>query len=215
VKQQARTTTRLERPVVVVVKTKAQCVEDPDLEAFAVEDGPAAEECESIRRNLLSGDAVEQTVAMLKEDGAGRLLGLVSVRFDGRANWREPFAKVPPLLKKLSRTAYINVLARDTRLEGCVLADGETRLGDALVRAGLELATFPDARTPLPLCALALRENHRSHRAFEAQGFRVHADSWQCNQDVLVRRGGRPLLKAPPHQAYSPLRAVFAARQAS
>lgn len=53
---------RLSRPVEVIVRTKAQCRADPDLEAFSVHDGPAAGECQDIIGRLCSGEAVDPLV---------------------------------------------------------------------------------------------------------------------------------------------------------
>jgi len=191
----------------VVVRTKAQCRDDPDLEAFLVEDGPAAEQCESIRANLCSGEAKEQTVVMLKEEGSSQVLSLISVWPGGRPEWAAPFWQGPAWVKQLARTtAYVGLLARDTRLEGSVLADGETPLGFATVRAGLEFAISPGSSTPVPLWAVTERSNDRAHRALGHGGFHRDSRSSEWTADVLVRRGGRRLREAPPLSAYRPLR---------
>ena len=86
---------QLSRPVEVVVRTKAQCEDDADIEGFSVHDGPAAAECQSIIGNLCDGKAVEQTVAFVKEQGTGNLLGLTSVRMGGNVQARQT-RSIPP-----------------------------------------------------------------------------------------------------------------------
>jgi hypothetical protein len=199
---------KLSGPVVVSVKTSAECRGDPDLAAFRVDDGPAAAECEAIRTRLLSGEAHEQTVAMLREEGSSQILSLISIRFDGRSGWQRPFVQLPPFLRRLVHKPYVNLVARDSRFARCTLADGETRLGAATLRAGLELAMAPPSEAPQPLWALIDPTNERARRAFAAAGFRVHPRSRDLGAHVLVRRRDLPLGPAPVPDAYRPLRGL-------
>ena len=198
-------TIELRGPVVVSVKASTECYDDPDLARFLVADGPAAVECEAIRARLLAGEAHEQTVAMLRPEGSSEILSLISIRFDGRSGWQRRFVQLPRFLRRLVHKPYVNLLARDTRYARCLLADGETSLGAATLRAGLELATAPGAVAPLPLWALTDRDNHRARRAFTDVGFRVHPASRSFEADVVVRRRDLALGPAPAPHAYRPL----------
>jgi hypothetical protein len=201
-------TTRLSRPVVVSVKTSAECRADPDLAAFRVADGPSAPECEAIQRRLLLGEAHEQTVVMLREEGSRQILSIISIRFDGRDEWQRPFAQLPAFVRRLVHKPYVNLLARDSRFLRCLLADGRTGLGAATLRAGLELATAPNGESPLPLWAVIEPSNERAHRAFAAAHFRVHPGSAQLEGDVVIRRRDLAIGPALAPRAYRPLGAL-------
>jgi hypothetical protein len=191
-------------PVEVVVRTKAQCRDDPDLRAFSVHDGPAAAEVQGIVSNLVSGEAVPQTVVMLKEEGSSQVLGLISVRLEGRWECMMPGA-APSFVQKLAASTYVNALARDDRFEGAVLADGKTHLGFATVLAGVELASVLTGTAP-EMWALVKKTNGRSKRALKGVGFHRGPHSDKFEVDVFVRRAGLPLPPVPPRSAYRPLR---------
>jgi hypothetical protein len=200
----------LDGPVVVTLKRKADCVGDPQLAEFCCADGPAAEEVRIILGNLLSGEAVEQTVAMLKEERTGALLGIASVRMDGNAQIRGR-ASVPWFVRRISVNPYVNVVARDERYRNHVLRDGETRLGVALVRAALEVVEHELDGAPMPtVWALIKRGNTASKRAFRRLAFYPHARSRENQQDVFVRKAGRALPPPPDAAAYRPIERVRA-----
>jgi hypothetical protein len=201
-----RSTSRiLSGPVRVELRSKAECVGDSRLQEFSAGDGPAAHEVRLILENLHSGEALAQTVALLTAGPGGRLLGLASVRIDGNAQVRAK-ASTPWFLRRLSRNPYVNLIARDVRYAGHLLADGRTRLGSAVLRAGLEALQHELGGPPLPtVWALVRRENEASKRAFGEFAFYPHDRSDESQQDVYVRRAGRRLPAAPSADAYVPL----------
>lgn len=191
-------------PVRVVVRSKAQCVGDPRLLDFDCGRSPATAEVRMIVENLYSGDALEQTVAMLTDDGTGELLGIASVRVDGNAQIRSK-SSTPWFLRRLAGNPYVNVVARDERFRNRLLCDGRTRLGAVLVRAAVEVIEheLPDGPTPT-IWALIRRHNLASKRAFRQLAFYPHSRSAENQQDVFVRRAGRVLPAAPESGAYLP-----------
>jgi hypothetical protein len=189
-------------PVRAELRTKAQCVGDSKLEEFDAGSGPAARETRLILDNLLSGEALPQTVALLTEDSSGSLLGLASVRIDGNAQLRAK-ASTPWFVRRLSRNPYVNLVARDERYRNHVLCDGRTRLGAAILRAGLEIVEQESTTATLPtVWALVRRENDASKRVFAEFAFYAHDRSAENQQDVFVRRAGRPLPAPPLQGAY-------------
>ena len=204
-RRHASSPVRLQGPVEVSLRSKDQCQDDPALRDFLCEDGPAAKEVAIILENLLSGEALPQTVLLLNEQGSGELLGLASVRLDGNAQLRRR-PSAPWFLRRLASNPYVNLIARDGRRRNTILSDGETRLGSVLVRAALE-AVEHELRAPqLPtVWALLQRSNEASKRAFSAYAFYPHDRSDENPQDVYVRRAGRRLPPAPPLSAYLPL----------
>jgi hypothetical protein len=191
-------------PVQVLLRTKDECVEDPDLAGFRCGDGPAANEVQMIVGNLLSGEALEQTVALLKEQDSGALLGVVSIRMDGNAQIHSK-AATPWFLRRISASPYVNLLARDERFRDHLLADGRTRLSAALLRAGLEVVAAERGGGSLPsVWALVKRENLAAKRAFGQLAFHLHDRSAENPQDIFVRRAGKPLPPAPSLDAYVP-----------
>ena len=202
---------RLEAPVRVLVKDKEECQGDPLLEEFRCGGTSAAGEAAMIVENLLSGEALPQTVAMLIEDG-GALVALCSIRLDGNAQIRAD-ADAPWFLRRLASNPYVNLVARDDRYRNHVLADGRTRVGAAALRAGLEIVRADAAGAPMPtLWALVRRDNELSRRVFRAFAFYPHDRSRENQQDVFVRRAGRPLPAPPDAAAYRPLIAQRARR---
>jgi hypothetical protein len=193
-------------PVRVLLQTKDECVEDPRLEAFKVGDGPAAKEVRMILENLISGEANPQTLAMLEHRATGALLGIASVRIDGNAQIRGR-SSTPWFLRRLAGNPYVNLIARDERYRNYVLQDGRTRLGEAVVRAALEVvrAEQPDGELPT-VWALVQRDNFASKRAFARFAFLPHDRSDENPQDVLVRRFGHLLTAAPDSGVYRPAR---------
>ncbi len=174
--------------------------DNAQLAALTVSDGPAVDEINSIKRNLVAGEALPQKVALAKRVDTGELLGFANVR-----HHTEPFVGVDPpfWLDTLRRHRYVGALARDDKYFKCRLADGKTWLGGALVRSVVELVT-PTDELPPKLWAFAWRINERSHRAFEGRGFRVHPRSPECSQDVLVRPADEELSPPPGLDAYIP-----------
>jgi hypothetical protein len=199
----ASSTIRLSRPVEVVVRTKEACIGNSELEGFSVRDSTAAAgECRNIIGNLYDGKAVEQTVAFVKEQGTGTLLGLTSVRMGGNKEVRSnPF--VPTWLRRLAAEPYVGLLARDDRFYNTVLADGSTRLSTVLVRAGIELVT-PVGQSSPTLWAFVKRDNVGSLAAFARHAYHSHGRSRECEQEVLVRRAGKPLPPPPNSSSYRP-----------
>jgi len=200
-----RTPVELKGRVIVTPRSKAECANEPLLEEFRCEGGPAAGEVQMIVANLLSGEALAQTVALVQEESSGELLGIASVRMDGNEQIRSRSSE-PWFLRRLAVNPYVNVIARDERYRNHVLRDGRTRLGTALLRAALELVEQSAPGKPLPtVWALIRRENRASQRAFREFAFYPHDRSEESQQEVFVRRAGRPLPPAPDPEAYRPL----------
>jgi hypothetical protein len=201
-RQPALSPTALSGPVHVEVRGKAQCVGDSRLEAFQTGDGPAVREVRLILENLYSGEALPQTVALLSDQSSGSLVGIASIRVDGNAQLRGK-ASTPWFVRRLSRSPYVNVIARDARYRNHVLCDGRTRLGTAILRAGLEVVEHELAVDHLPtIWALIRRENLASKRTFAEFAFYPHDRSAENQQDVFVRRAGRKLPPAPGDGSY-------------
>ncbi len=197
--------TKLGAPVRVTVRSKEECAGDAQLERFRCGDGPAGREVGLIVGNLLSGEALPQTVAFVNDVASDALLGIASVRPDGNAQLRAK-SSTPWFVRRLASNAYVNVIARDERYTGRVLLDGRTRLGTAILRAGLEAlaAQLGDERLPT-VFALIRRENEVSKRTFGEFAFYPHDRSAENQQDVYVRRAGRRLPDPPSLDAYLPL----------
>ncbi len=192
-------------PVRVTVRSKDECVNEPQLEDFRCSDGPAAREVALIVGNLLSGEALPQTVAFVNDAAAGTLLGIASVRPDGNAQLRAK-PSTPWFVRRLSTSPYVNIIARDERYAGYVLSDGRTRLGTAILRAGLEALAAELGGGALPtVWALVRRQNDVSKRTFGEFAFYPHDRSRENQQDVFVRRAGRRMPAAPPLDAYIPV----------
>lgn len=201
----SRPSTPLRAPVRVLVKSKEECQGDPLLEDFRCAGTSAAEEVRMIVENLLCGEALPQTVAMLIEEWGGGLVALASIRLDGNAQIRAD-ADVPWFLRRLASNPYVNLIARDERYRDHVLADGSTRVGRAALRAGLEVVQAAHPGQPMPTTwALVRRDNEPSRRTFGAFAFYPHDRSRENQQDVFVRRAGRPLPAAPDPRGYRPL----------
>jgi len=195
----------LRRCVEVVVRTKIQCRDDPELRDMSITDGPAAEEVEGIKQNLVLGCAIPQTVLMLKEVNEPRLLSLISVCTEGQPILLHPQAGAPPFMRRLATSWYINVMGRDDGLEGAVLLDGETHLGAVTIRAAIEYGIKLTGSEP-EIYASVLKRNRRARRALKALGFYRHKGSDKIEgSDVMVRAAGLPLPSAPPVAAYKPL----------
>ncbi len=202
-------------PVRVVLQTKDECVDDRRLEAFEVGEGPAGREVRMILENLLSGEANPQTVALLEHEADGALLGMASVRIDGNAQIRSK-SSTPWFLRRLAGSPYVNLIVRDERYRNHMLCDGRTRLGEALVRAALEVVGAEHSGRELPtVWALVQRQNLASKRAFARFAFYPHDRSAENQQDVLVRRAGRALPAPPEARAYRPARWARPARDES
>ncbi len=198
----------------IELRSKAQCAGDGRLLEFVAGDGPAAHEVRMILENLYSGEALPQTVAMMIDSDAGALLGIASIRIDGNAELRAK-ASTPWFLRRLTRNPYVNLIARDDRYRNHVLSDGHTRLGTALLRAGLEIVASETAGRELPtVWALVRRGNEASKRTFGEFAFYAHDRSHENEQDVFLRRAGRRLLAPPPRSAYVPARAALGERSA-
>ena len=163
----------LTAPVAVEIRSKDECVDHDDLAGFSCHDGPAAKEVRMIVGNLLSGEALQQTVAMIRDTATGTLVGLVSVRMDGNAQIRTK-SGTPWFLRRISVNPYVNLLARDERYRGHLLADGTTGIGAALLRAGLELIANERGGSMPSVWALVKRENAASKRAFSQFAFHLH-----------------------------------------
>jgi hypothetical protein len=192
-------------PVRVTLRSKEECAGEAQLEDFRCSDGPAAREVAMIVANLLSGEALPQTVAFINDAAGGALLGIASVRPDGNAQLRAK-PSTPWFLRRLATNPYVNMIARDERYAGQFLRDGSTRLGTAILRGGLEALAHELGRQSLPtVWALVRRENEVSKRTFSEFGFYPHDRSPENQQDVYVRRAGRRLPPLPPPDAYIPL----------
>ena len=97
------------------------------------------------------------------------------------------------------------MIARDDRYPNRVLCDGRTRLGAAILRAGLEALQSELGGGSLPtVWALVRRDNEVSKRVFGEFAFYPHDRSPENQQDVFVRRAGRRLPPPPPIGAYVP-----------
>ena len=189
-------------PVRVELRTKAQCAGDARLEEFEVGSGPAARETRLILDNLHSGEALPQTVALIVEEASGTLLGIASIRLEGNAQLRAK-ASTPWFVRRLSRNPYVNLIARDERYRNHVLCDERTRLGTAVLRAGLEIVQRESGEAGLPtMWALVRRDNEASKRVFGEFAFYAHDRSEENQQDVFVRRAGRRLPAPPAEGAY-------------
>jgi hypothetical protein len=205
----------LDGPVRVTLQGKDECAGDPRLEEFRCGDGPAAREIRMILENLHSGEALPQTLAMISEESSGVLLALASIRIDGNAQIRAK-ASTPWFLRRLSTNPYVNLLVRDERYRNHLLCDGHTRIGTAALRAGLEVveAELPDRAIPT-VWALIRRVNETSKLTFREFAFYPHARSAENQQDVFVRRGGRPLPPLADPAAYIPFERRGASRDLS
>jgi hypothetical protein len=107
------------------------------------------------------------------------------------------------------------MIARDERYANRALSDGSSRLGAAILRAGLEVLQQELDRDSLPtVWALIRRDNEVSKRVFGEFAFYPHDRSPENQQDVFVRRAGRPLPPAPSAEAYIPLAVPATARGA-
>ncbi len=189
----------------VVLRSKDECAGDRRLEEFRCEHGPAAHEVRLILENLQSGEALQQSVAMLEAEVSGELVGIASVRLDGNAQIRGN-SSVPWFLRRLASNPYVNLIARDDRYRGHVLSDGRTRLGSAVVRAALEVLACETGDMRLPTAwALVRRGNEAGKRALREFAFYPHDRSRENQQDVFVRRAGRSLPPAPAPEAYRAL----------
>jgi hypothetical protein len=202
-------------PVRVVMQRKDECVDDRRLEAFKVGDGPATREIRLILENLISGEANPQTLALLEHGDDAALIGIASVRIDGNAQLRGK-SSTPWFLRRLAGSPYVNLIARDERYRNHVLRDGRTTLGEALVRAALEVVGAEQGAPELPtVWALVQRENLASKRAFARFAFYPHDRSGENQQDVLVRRAGRDLPAPLEAGAYRPAEWAAPARDKS
>jgi len=194
-------------------------VGDPLLAELVCPDGPVADTVEEKRRNLLEGNAWEQTVVYVMEEVTGRLLAVATVCLDGHPNRR---TLQPAYVRRIGGNPYVNLLVRDARLHNHVLLDGKTRLGTAALRGALEavLRERPGRVGELPLVwGWVDRENAASLRAFATVAFRpAKKDAlWQspgagllaqAKHDItVVRPAGKPLPPPPPLRAYLPLAA--------
>jgi hypothetical protein len=187
------------------MRSKEECAGDPQLEEFRCPAGPAAREVGLIVSNLLSGEALPQAVAFVNDVSSGALLGLASVRPEGNSQLRAK-SSTPWFVRRLSTNPYVNMIARDERYAGRALSDGRTRLGAAILRAGLEALQLElDAQALPTVWALIRRDNDVSKRVFGEFAFYPHDRSPENQQDVFVRRAGRPLPPAPSADAYVPL----------
>jgi hypothetical protein len=199
--QSSTAPTILPGPVRVELRSKAECVGDQRLTEFRAGSGPAAKEVQLILENLHSGEALPQTVALLLSDEQ-RLLGIASIRLDGNAQLRAK-ASTPWFVRRLSRNPYVNLIARDERFRNHLLCDGRTRLGSAILRAGLQIVEQECSSDQLPtIWALIRRENEASKRTFAQFAFYPHDRSAENQQDVFVRRAGRPMPPPPDRSAY-------------
>ena len=207
--------TQLRAPVRVELRSKDECVGDERLPEFRAGEGPAAREARLILENLYSGEALPQTVALVLGQDGDDLLGLASVRLDGNAQLRGK-ASTPWFVRRLSRNPYVNMIARDERYRTRMLSDGRTRLGSAVLRAGLEAIAAELAAPELPtVWALVRRENEASKRTFGEFAFYAHDRSHENQQDVFVRRAGRKLPSPPGEDAYVSFARAESARERS
>jgi hypothetical protein len=175
ISEQAHTKpTPLTRPVYVVVRTSAECVGEPLLAALSVHDGPAAGAIQFKIGNLLTGEAWDQSVAILVEEETDTPLAVATVCLDGHPNgWTFPLAYT----KRISGNPHVNILARDDRFRNRTLLDGQTRLGTAALHAMLEvvLRDRPSAPGVLPLTwGFVDPDNSPGIHAFETTGFHEH-----------------------------------------
>jgi hypothetical protein len=222
--------TGLSRPVYIAEKSAAECAEDPLLEGFEVDDGPAKGAVEGKIRNLLNRDAWAQTVLFLLEAETNALLALASVCVDGnpqRSGWQNPF------LQSIGGNPYVNLLARDRRYRKHVLRDGRTQLSTAVLWGLLEvvLRDRPGPRGTYPLVfGFVDEDNDPSQRAFSTVLFRAQKVEQQQQQWVstasglvvpvhpdlvVVRDAGEPLPVERDFDAYRPVRSRRAPRSVS
>jgi hypothetical protein len=211
--RQATTPIVLQEALRVTLRSKEHCVDDPLLAQFDAGDGAAASEVESIVQNLLSGEALPQTVALLVGRESGTMFGIASIRIEGNQQIRAK-QSTPWFLRRLAGNPYVNVVARDVRYRNYLLADAQTRLGTVLVRSALEMVEHELPPAPLPtVWALIRRRNTPSKRAFRQLAFYPHDRSSENQQDVFVRRAGRRLPPAPDASAYMGLQSLHAAER--
>jgi hypothetical protein len=105
--------------------------------------------------SLEEGGAVPQHVVLLL-DRHDTLLGIASVRPEGAV--------------RLDPVPYLNGYGREKRLARHTLADQKTSLGEALVRAAVELVTPAGSDAP-ELQAFVRDDNTRSHQPLTNLGF--------------------------------------------
>src|SRR2546423_699031 len=118
---------------------------------------PSAAEVNAIAASLFGGEQQWPMHVVLLRDRLDVLLGIAAVRPEGAVR----FDPVP----------YLAGYGREKGLKRSTLADGKTGLGEALLRAGIELVTPADGPTP-EMQALVMEDNQRSQRPIEAIGFR-------------------------------------------
>ena len=147
----------LKGPALCTVVDKAQAKGLELLSRFCCGHCSASESAREVNltaQNLYDGDAVPQH-AILLEDEQRDLVGLSSVILTGDL--------------RLDPVPYLNGYGREKRLKGYMLADGKTTLGEALLRAAIELASG-DAEPP-EIQALVREDNEQSHGPLASLGF--------------------------------------------
>jgi hypothetical protein len=130
------------------------------------------------------------------EDESGDLIGYCSIHRRPRPSPRRPWIA----------ERYIVAFGRDLRYRGCLLRDGTTRVGEILVRAGLDMVAAETGRRPMPsVSALVRAENLDSHRVLSAFGFQCRpATETGYAQDLLWRPRVLALGPAPGADVYVP-----------
>jgi hypothetical protein len=159
----------------------------------------AVREVELTARRLRAGAVKMTQTPVVLESGAGLLLGYCSVH--AREAHYEDGHDRPWVAER-----YIVGFGRDARFAGFTLADGETKLGEAIVRAGLDMIAVEYAGRGLPrISALVRAENEASHRIFDGFGFgREDSETTGYTQDLRVREAELALPEPLDASAYVP-----------
>lgn len=178
---------RLTRPVVAYIIGEPTtyagfgtfCCGDPDTEE-------AVREVQRTAERLHTGNTTMTQTPVVVEDDSGETVGYCSIH-------RRTARSAQPWMAE----RYIVAFGRDLKYRRYLLRDGVTHVGEALIRAGLDMIALEANGRPMPsVSALVRPENGNSHRVLEAFDFQCFpATSTGLGQDLLWREHG---LAPPP-----------------
>jgi RimJ/RimL family protein N-acetyltransferase len=156
----------------------------------------AVREVQDTARRLYEGKLRLTQVPIVVEDVTGALIGFCSMH-----RRSHPYPGSPWIAER-----YIIAFGRDVRYRGYALRDGSTRIGEVLVRAGLDMIAGEAEGGPMPsVSALVRPENHVSRHVLEALGFDWRpATDTGYEQDLLWREAGMALPPLPGSDVYVP-----------
>ncbi|HYM55389.1 MAG TPA: SEC-C metal-binding domain-containing protein [Solirubrobacteraceae bacterium] len=171
----------------------AFCCGDPDTEK-------AVGEVQLTAQRLRTGMVELAQTPVVVEDEAGRLVGYCSVHSRSRSGY--PDGHLRPWIAE----RYVVAVGRDLDHRKCLLRDGVTRVGEILLRAGLDMIALEAEGRPMPeVSALVRSENVDSQRLFDAFDFLcLPATATGFTQDLRWRHAGTPLPPPPGPDVYVP-----------